>query len=59
METPICSTCDGENVLADCYAQWDRKTGEWVIQNVFEKGGYCEDCENETKISWKENEIEQ
>jgi hypothetical protein len=49
----VCGTCGSENVLADAYASWNKKSQEWEVQNTFYKGGYCEDCDGETKVESK------
>jgi hypothetical protein len=50
----VCATCGGEGVLADAYAEWDFDAQEWVVQNTFDKGAYCNTCDGETRIEEKE-----
>ena len=45
----VCSTCGGENVMRDAWAEWDVERQEWVLQNVFD-AAHCEDCDGETSL---------
>jgi hypothetical protein len=46
----VCSHCDSEDVIADAYAEWDVESQVWEIVETFEKGAYCNQCEDETRI---------
>lgn len=46
----VCASCGSEDVLADAYAEWDPASQCWTVQNVFEKGAYCHDCDGECRI---------
>lgn len=46
----VCSVCKSDNVFADAYAKWDFVNQIWVVDNVFMKNGYCDDCGGETLI---------
>ena len=46
----ICQNCGSINVVADAYASWSVDKQEWEVQNTFDKGAYCDDCEGETRI---------
>jgi hypothetical protein len=52
----VCSHCGSENVLCDAYAEWDFDAQQWEIQNTFDKGGYCVDCDGECRIKAKQLE---
>ena len=45
----VCTECGSDEVLADAYVQWDVEKQDWIVQNVFEKGGYCDTCEGEAR----------
>lgn len=49
---PVCSECGSADILRDAYAQWDMKAQDWVVQQVFDKGTVCENCEGETSMDW-------
>jgi len=46
----VCGKCGSEAVLADAFAEWDYDKQEWVINNVFDKGAYCNQCDEATRI---------
>jgi hypothetical protein len=46
----VCATCGSENVLADAYAEWDIENQCWSVQNVMDKGHYCNACDGECRI---------
>lgn len=46
----VCGNCGGTDVLCDAFAEWDHVTQEWVLQNTFDKGSVCEDCDGECSI---------
>ena len=54
--TMHCSECDGQNVVADAYASWNVDTQQHEVDNVFDKGAYCDDCES-SEIRIHEREI--
>lgn len=54
MITPTCSECHGTNIRKDAYAEWDNDKQEWVLFNTFDKPNWCENCEGECSIDWKE-----
>lgn len=51
----ICGTCGGNNVSRDAWADWDTRTHQWVLGNVFDYG-HCHDCDGESQL--KEVELE-
>ena len=46
----VCRTCGGENVRADAYATWNVEAQQWECDQTFDKGAYCDDCDDETTI---------
>lgn len=50
----VCSYCGSENVLSDAYAKWNVENQEWELDNTFDKGAFCEDCDGECRIVEKE-----
>jgi hypothetical protein len=46
----VCSRCYGQNVKADAYAGWNVETQQWEIDQTFDKGAYCDDCDGECRI---------
>ena len=52
----VCAECGGTNVVADAYARWDEDLQDWLVENRFDKGSQCHDCDGECRI--EEVEIE-
>lgn len=50
----VCKKCRGENVKADAFATWSVEFQWWEVDNVFDKGAYCDDCNGETRIEMVE-----
>jgi hypothetical protein len=46
----VCAHCGSEDVVADAYAEWDVESQTWEITQTFDKGGYCSQCDGETRI---------
>jgi len=54
MSKCVCRECGGENVVQDATVSWDKETGTYEVDNVFDKTAYCPDCESETSVDWIE-----
>ena len=50
----VCGSCGSMNIVADAHAIWNVDTQEWEVNNVFDKGHYCDDCEGECRIAERE-----
>ncbi|WP_281855887.1 DUF3768 domain-containing protein [Litoreibacter halocynthiae] len=48
---PICSTCGSERVARDAWACFNRDSGLWELEQVFDDE-HCHQCEGETKLDW-------
>lgn len=48
---PICTKCGSERVARDAWACWNRETGLWEIENVFDQL-FCHQCEGDTTVRW-------
>lgn len=46
----VCSHCGSEDVVADAYAKWNVDSQAWQVAQTFDKGGYCSQCDGETRI---------
>ena len=56
----VCRQCGNEDVLHDAYAIWNREAQRFEVYNTFDKGSYCNTCEGDCSIEWKEkNEHEE
>jgi hypothetical protein len=54
----VCRECGSENVLHDAFVRWNKETQKFEVDNVFDKGAYCCDCDGETSIDWEEMETD-
>lgn len=45
-----CGNCGSEDVKADAFAVWNYELQMWEVQNTFDKGAFCEQCEGQTRI---------
>ncbi|MES2906700.1 MAG: hypothetical protein V4691_06710 [Pseudomonadota bacterium] len=50
----VCAECGSDDVLADAYAEWNVDAQKWELQNAFDKGAYCNSCEQETRLNERE-----
>jgi len=50
---PICRTCGSERVAKDAWACFNRESGLWELETVFDDE-HCHQCEGETKFDWVE-----
>lgn len=48
---PRCRTCQSERVVRDAWACFNRESGLWELENVFDHA-HCHACEEETKLEW-------
>lgn len=46
----VCDVCGSANVVADAYASWNYHTQQWEVSGVYDKGGYCNDCDRESRL---------
>lgn len=48
---PICRTCGSERVAKDAWACFNRESGLWELENVFDSER-CHQCESDTTLDW-------
>ncbi|MEM9839501.1 MAG: DUF3768 domain-containing protein [Pseudomonadota bacterium] len=48
---PVCATCGSERVAVDAFACWNRDSGLWELEAVFEHA-HCHRCEGSTILRW-------
>lgn len=48
---PRCRTCGSERVVRDAWACWNRETGFWELEEVFDHS-HCHQCGADAKLSW-------
>ncbi|WP_108813248.1 DUF3768 domain-containing protein [Loktanella sp. Alg231-35] len=48
---PVCRSCGSEHVARDAWACFNRESGLWELENVFDDE-HCHSCEGATKLDW-------
>jgi hypothetical protein len=46
----VCAACGSEDVLCDACASWNRELQMWELDDLFDKGSWCNACERECRI---------
>lgn len=54
---PHCDECDGVRLLFESKVKWDFKAQQYKVVTVT-GSSFCEDCDKEVKITWKEGPLE-
>jgi hypothetical protein len=44
-----CRECGSTGVVVDAYAEWNVMTQRFEISSTYDKGGYCNTCDKETR----------
>lgn len=52
MEHPKCTTCGSDQILRDAYAYWDHAKQSWELLSTYDYF-FCNECEEETSITWE------
>ncbi|MGV6850428.1 MAG: DUF3768 domain-containing protein [Marinibacterium sp.] len=52
---PVCGACKATAVLRDAWAIWNRMTGSWELQAIFNEA-HCEACGGNTMLAWEVDE---
>lgn len=54
-EVPVCAYCGSTEVSAETsLAYWDVSEQAWKVSDICDKGHYCNDCESETRLDWRQ-----
>ena len=53
---PHCKRCGSERVVRDAWACWNRASGLWELEHVFDDE-YCHSCEEQTHLEWTRPEM--
>ena len=54
---PRCVACGSFEVLLDAWASWNCEKMHWELDQVFDDA-YCNQCEEQTTLTWEEFEGE-
>jgi hypothetical protein len=50
--TPICSSCQSDDIVSNALVQWSNEMQEWQIADTFGQPAYCNGCRNACTITW-------
>lgn len=50
--TPICSSCQSDDIVSHAVVQWSNEAQEWQIADTFGQPAYCNSCRNSCTITW-------
>lgn len=54
-EVPVCAYCGSTDVSAEALSTyWDVSEQEWKVSDICDKGHYCNACDGETRLSWRQ-----
>ena len=45
----VCATCGSDEVSRDAWANWDTRSQQWELGNVFDYA-HCHKCDGETRL---------
>ena len=55
MPYPVCNVCGSADVVLEAVGVfWDKECGRAEISDLADKGHYCNKCDGETRLEWKE-----
>jgi hypothetical protein len=50
--TPVCSTCQSDDVVSHAIAQWSNESQEWQLASTFDQPAHCNGCNGPCGIVW-------
>ena len=50
--TPVCSSCQSDDILATATVQWSNESQEWELANTFDQPAHCNRCNSACEIRW-------
>jgi hypothetical protein len=50
--TPICSTCQSDDIIAHATIQWSNESQEWELASTFGQPTHCNHCNSACEITW-------
>lgn len=46
----VCAKCGSDDILFDAYATWNVRTQQMEVANTYDKGHFCNKCEEECSV---------
>ncbi len=50
--TPICSSCQSDDIVSHAVVQWSNEAQEWQIADTFGQPAHCNSCRSACTITW-------
>lgn len=50
--TPVCATCQSDDITAQAMVQWSNETQEWELASTFRMPAHCNFCNGPCGIAW-------
>jgi hypothetical protein len=50
--TPICASCQSDDIISHATAQWSNESQEWELANTFGQPAHCNRCNGPCNIVW-------
>jgi hypothetical protein len=50
--TPVCATCQSDDIISHATAQWSNESQEWELADTFNQPAHCNACNGPCGIVW-------
>jgi hypothetical protein len=50
--TPVCSSCQSDDIIAHATVQWSNESQEWELASTFGRPTHCNYCDGACEITW-------
>jgi hypothetical protein len=50
--TPVCSSCQSDDIISHAIVQWSNESQEWELANTFAQPTHCNRCNSRCDIVW-------
>jgi hypothetical protein len=50
--TPICSTCQSDDITSRATVQWSNESQAWELASTFDQPAHCNSCNSACDITW-------
>src|SRR4030081_2609936 len=50
--TPVCSSCQSDDIISHAVAQWSNESQEWQLASTFDQPAHCTGCNGPCGIVW-------
>jgi hypothetical protein len=50
--TPICSTCQSDDITSLATVQWSNESQGWELASTFDQPAHCNNCNSACEIAW-------